>query len=307
MKAPLTFFTVATPDYFAAAKALFESLKATQEESFEFILFFLSATSEEVSRLLPHLEAKSARDAVGSDWEQLSAMYNTFELCNAIRPYCFRYLLSDTVAGAGIIYLDADIFVLGSFAPLLPYMQSFPLCLTPHILSPFPLDGQLPDDTTLMRLGAYNSGFLAVSNHSGVQEIIKFLIQRSRLYCFNQPPQFFCDQKILEVAVSLFWNRIGHVGLAGFNIAYWNIHERSFSWLEGKYYVNNEPAVFFHFSGFEIARPSELSRWPGRHSCLSSDQGDASGRSEESSRKTYALNRLLVDYVRALGIGGNQQ
>lgn len=307
MKESLTFFTIATPDYFASAAVLLESLKATQEEPFEFCLFSLSATAEDLSCLSSQMTVLAATDAVGPDWDLLVARYDVFELCNAIRPYCFRYLLSVAASGAGLIYLDADILVLGSFAPLVPYLERFPLCLTPHILSPYPLDGQLPDDASLMRYGAYNSGFMAMSDHQGVEEIIEFLIQRVQLYCFNRPPQFFCDQKILDLAVSLFWSRIGHLDFPGFNIAYWNIHERGFKRLESKYYANGEPAVFFHFSGFDASRPEELSRWPGRHSCLIASRPGDAGVNEDTLQSASALKQVLSDYVRALAMGSRQQ
>ena len=52
----------------------------------------------------------------------------------------------------------------------------------------------------------------------------------------------------------------------GYNMAYWNLHERSVSKKDGRYYVNEKsPLVFFHFSGYSIAAPLSISAHQTRY------------------------------------------
>ncbi len=50
----------------------------------------------------------------------------------------------------------------------------------------------------------------------------------------------------------------------GYNVAYWNLHERAIS-LEGGPHVNGLPLHFFHFSGFDPDQPSVLSKYQDRY------------------------------------------
>ena len=50
----------------------------------------------------------------------------------------------------------------------------------------------------------------------------------------------------------------------GYNVAYWNLHERKVSETNGKYFINDEPLVFFHFSGYGINKPDEVSKYQNR-------------------------------------------
>lgn len=51
----------------------------------------------------------------------------------------------------------------------------------------------------------------------------------------------------------------------GYNAAYWNLHERTFSYQNGTYFVNEEhPLVFFHYSGYDPAKPEILSKYQDR-------------------------------------------
>jgi hypothetical protein len=50
----------------------------------------------------------------------------------------------------------------------------------------------------------------------------------------------------------------------GVNAAYWNLHERRISKQGEKFYANERPLIFFHYSGYSIGRPHEISRHQDR-------------------------------------------
>jgi hypothetical protein len=50
----------------------------------------------------------------------------------------------------------------------------------------------------------------------------------------------------------------------GWNAAYWNLHERTFSVEDRQHLVNQEPVVFFHYSGYDPAKPAVISKYQNR-------------------------------------------
>ena len=69
----------------------------------------------------------------------------------------------------------------------------------------------------------------------------------------------------------------------GYNVAYWNLHERSVS-VTDCISVNGKPLYFFHFSGFDPDKPEIVSKFQDRFQM--EDIGDA--------RKIYDKYRLLL-------------
>jgi len=47
----------------------------------------------------------------------------------------------------------------------------------------------------------------------------------------------------------------------GYNVAYWNLDNRNVESDGDQYWVNDEPLHFFHFSGYEPAKPWVLSKY----------------------------------------------
>lgn len=255
----IIFTTVATEDYLPGALVLFESLRETQEN---FRFFTLVADESERRHVLPR-EMNPVPSAVLDQSEFPSKKYDPFELCNALRYPWIEFLLR-TENPSYVVYLDSDILVLNSFRHLFSEMKGRSFCLTPHILKPFPLDEGLPNDVTLMTFGTYNSGMLAFESTPAAESILGFLKQRTARYCYNDPPRYFVDQKILPLAVSLFLADFCQLNHPGFNVAYWNLHERKLRMSEGTVLSNGKPLVFVHFSGYEPSSPQQLTRWPSR-------------------------------------------
>jgi hypothetical protein len=71
----------------------------------------------------------------------------------------------------------------------------------------------------------------------------------------------FVDQKILPLAAQLFSSEFGCIKHPGYNVAYWNLHEREIKKIGNRYVVNGEPAIFFHLSGFRAEEPQTFSRY----------------------------------------------
>ncbi|MEZ4750235.1 MAG: hypothetical protein R3B54_06310 [Bdellovibrionota bacterium] len=252
------FTTVVTDKYAAGARVLFESLA----EHHPGLRFFTLAVDDSVSKKLPSC-MNPISPTVLSRSPHPDVHYDAFELCNALRYSWIEYLMKKE-SPSHVVYLDADILVLGSFAPLFDSMGDSAFCLTPHILRPFPSDGHRPNDASLIDFGFYNSGMLAFAANGKTPRILEFMKERAEQYCYNDPPRYFVDQKILPLATGLFSEAFLQLKHPGFNVAYWNLHERLLSYSGGRFRSNSETLVFFHFSGFDVESPDCLTRWPSR-------------------------------------------
>ncbi|MDA8431409.1 MAG: hypothetical protein M0Z60_00425, partial [Nitrospiraceae bacterium] len=51
----------------------------------------------------------------------------------------------------------------------------------------------------------------------------------------------------------------------GYNVAYWNLHERTIAKDAEGYRVNSMPLYFFHFSGFMADQTEKISKYQTRH------------------------------------------
>jgi hypothetical protein len=69
----------------------------------------------------------------------------------------------------------------------------------------------------------------------------------------------FVDQKLLPLVAQMYRSRFRCVDHPGYNVAYWNLHERTITKSCGQYFINDRPAVFFHMSGFRAEQPDVFS------------------------------------------------
>ena len=173
--------------------------------------------------------------------------YNAFELCCALKPFIimdqFVRFKSDV-----IVYLDADMYLC---SPLLPTLQEAwqngSILLTPHLLHP----KSRTDFAALSMAGAYNAGFVAVSNNSEAKAMLNWWQDRCHRDCYiDLRGGINADQRWLDLAVGIF-PCISILRHAGINVGHWNIHEKTFSKNNGQIMINNHvPLCLFHFSGF---------------------------------------------------------
>ncbi len=186
-------------------------------------------------------------------------IYDVTELATAVKPWLLKALLRE--GAQAVLYLDPDILPCAPLEPLATLARTSGIVLTPHVLGPLPRDGMHPDETDIMHAGIYNLGFIAVGPQAG--EFLDWWSARLKRECRNDPSSArFVDQRWVDFAPALFAAHI--LRDKAYNVAYWNLHERSVRRDElGTYSVGDEPLRFFHFSGFDPFKPWLLSKHLG--------------------------------------------
>jgi hypothetical protein len=193
------------------------------------------------------------------DVAQMALAYDVLELATALKPYLLATLLERHQCP--IVYLDADVFVTGSFDEIARRAAAHQIVLTPHVVTPFPRDGHGIDELTIQLSGVFNLGFVAVG--PGAEPFLDWWAERTRWDALVSPEQgLFTDQRWIDQVPALFDHHVARD--RGWNIAYWNAHERPLSRDEqGRLLADGDLVRFFHFSGYSSDAPHLLSKYQG--------------------------------------------
>jgi hypothetical protein len=198
------------------------------------------------------------------DIHELAFKYDITEFSTSVKPWLALKLLEQF---ENVIFLDPDTCLYASIEPILKDLDQHPIVLTPHYVTP--QSDSLPDsDLGMMRFGSFNLGFFAVKGAGQGLDFLKWWSDRCLRFCYFET-QFglSTDQKWVSIAPCFFSEL--HVSFnLGYNVAFWNVHERSLTKrVDGTYWVNEKfPLIFFHFSSFNVAMPELLStrNFPGQ-------------------------------------------
>ncbi|NUT53642.1 MAG: FkbM family methyltransferase, partial [Saccharothrix sp.] len=252
--AAVTACTVVARNYLPAARVLAASYLEHHPDH-EFVIAVVDAprgSGERTGRLRTVGPEAAGIDA--DDYLRMATAYNVTELATAVKPYLLRELRAHSDV---VIYLDPDIQV---FAPM-PELEQLALAhgivLTPHFLQPLPRDGKDPSEAAIMGAGIFNLGFVATG--PGSEPFLDFWAERLRHDAIVAPEkQLFTDQRWVDQVPALFGNTV--LRDPGFNVAYWNIHERPVERdADGVLTAGGHRLRFFHYSGYRPEKPWLLS------------------------------------------------
>ena len=210
---------------------------------------------------------------------------DALSLCCLLKPAYAQYLLENTAADT-LIYADSDMRCHAPPEGLAAVLQHAPVVFTPHALAP--LGPTAPRrDSDLMRSGAFNAGFFALRRGESATVFLRWWLD---VMCGQRQLDavFAHDQQWLSLA-SVYFPWIHALRDPGYNVAYWNIHERPLGRQpDGRLTAGGRPLAFFHYSFFDPATPDLLAHRPP----IVVPTHDA------------ILHELLCDYVQSLAQAG---
>lgn len=231
---------------------------------------------------LPQLKADGIDTIRSTVPEKMRMYYDAAEMVGALRSSYIKKILFEE-GYEQIVMLDADIFCYAPLTPFFDALQTHSIALTPHVTSPPPDDGSMPDDMDLTISGFINNGCCAVKADEQSKQALDWLEAKVRHSCFLiRELNLYNEQSWVSFLPWFFPDTVGIVRDAGMNVAYWNIYERALTTSNGVPYVNGVPLRFFHYSGYSLKAPHALTLHSGR------------------SSKSEALPALLKEYSAAL-------
>jgi len=281
----MRFCTVVARNYLAYARVLAASLHKISDDARLSVLLLddvdgaVDESGEPFEILRP-----ADLDIEPREFHHMAMIYDILELSTAVKPWLLQHLLNND----GVVcYLDPDIEVFGSLAPVESLARRHSIVLTPHTTTPLPRDGLLPSEKTIRLAGVFNLGFIAVSRDA--DSFLSWWAARLRRECriaFEEG--LFVDQRWVDFVPSYFDHAI--VSDQGYNVAYWNLYERELKLGVDGYEVNGQKLRFFHYSGFNPLRPYVLSKYQA---------GDVRIRLEDQFAVAYLCGRYASQLLAA--------
>lgn len=250
--------TVATKHHMARARVLYQSFRHYHPE-IPFYVLLADAVNGDFDPAAEPFHVLLLADLAIPKPVQYYFKYLPFELAASLKPYLLEHLAAD-LGFRRLIYLDSDLLILNNLSPLFAQLDKHSILITPHLTQPLEEDGMIPDETDMLRGGTFNSGFVGVKYDAAGCAFVSWW--RKRLYDGSRVDVargLFVDQSWLNLVPGMF-EGVHILRDPGCNIAYWNLYSRRLEFRDGGVCVNGEPAYFFHFSGFDAAKPYIVSQ-----------------------------------------------
>jgi hypothetical protein len=248
--------TIVSPNYRHFARVLMQSARRHHPEWDRFVLLVgdAPAAGDEPFTTIP-IDALLLPHA-----RRFYFRYTVLELNTAIKPWVFEHLFA--LGYDRVLYLDPDVVLYSPLAELDAQPDAF-LTLTPHLTGFIPGDDH-PSERTILLAGTYNLGFLAVTRRPPLGAFLRWWQEKLEFQCVVEPGRgLFVDQKWIDLAPGLF-DGVRILRHDGYNVAYWNLPQRTVTGAGDDLRVNGQPLRFFHFSGFDPAFPDNVSRHDSR-------------------------------------------
>ncbi len=258
--------TIVARNYLAQASALADSwVEAVPEGDITILVIDLGDERVESDDPRIRVVAPTSAGFTQEEFDRMATVYGVVELATAVKPTLMRHLLDTT--GEPVAYLDPDILVFRPLDEIERLARAEDIVLTPHTSVPLPDDGKHPYEAAFLACGVFNLGFVAVGPGGG--PFLDWWAGRLARHCVDAPAQgLFVDQKWIDLVPAYF--RHHAMRLPEVNVAYWNLPVRDFRRAPtdlptggADWTVDGRPLVFFHFSGYDPARPDLLSKYQG--------------------------------------------
>jgi glycosyltransferase involved in cell wall biosynthesis len=273
--------TVVSANYIPAARVLCRSFAEHHPDVRRFVLLVDKLTDGIVPRNEP-FELVRLEDLGIPDLSDFLAQYTVIEANTAVKPYALRHLFERYKLDK-LLYLDPDILIAGRLDAVWNALDSNSIVVTPHMREPFS-DNHLPAEIDILRCGTYNLGFIGLRQGESARRLLDWWADKTEYDCvIDLPSGLFVDQKWMDLVPGYFGDTC-ILRDPAYNTAYWNLHERSLTYVDGQYLVDGLPLKFFHFSGYEPHRPTTLSKHQRRHDL----------------RSMRSVRRLCDEYGKAL-------
>ncbi len=263
MKNDLAVCTIISKNYLPYARVVAESFRRHNDAEVYVLLVdrvegYFKAEDEPFTLI----ELEELRDII-PDFDGFCFQYTLIELNTAVKPYLLEYLFKEYKVGK-LAYFDPDILITDNLGELSRLLDDYSIVITPHMTAPVD-DHYQPGELEILKVGAYNLGFIGLARSSTVEKFLKWWQSRLHDRCIVAfEHALFVDQKWIDL-VPGFYDDVFILREPGYNVAYWNYHCRNVRIEGDKYYVNDKPSYFFHFSGFDAENIKPVSKYQNRY------------------------------------------
>ncbi|HMH22015.1 MAG TPA: hypothetical protein VK563_09570 [Puia sp.] len=245
-------FTICSNNYLAQALVLAASAKKF-EPSWKFILGLVDAKADNIPYASFGFDVLEIA-VIEPDVDKLAEKYSIVELNTCVKPTYASWFF-DKLGATEVVYMDPDTCLFQPMTGLDDHFETADILLTPHVLTPVPLDGRSLGENLFLNYGLYNLGFLAMKRSGETDRFLGWWKERTYSSGHNKPAiGLYTDQLWINL-VPVYFQRVALIRHPGYNMGPWNLHERTLLPPEGNFRLDSGvPLVFYHFSGFRPAK-----------------------------------------------------
>lgn len=255
-------YTIVSNNYLHFARTLLQSARTHHPDAD----LFCTIVDTDLGPAQAHADEFSVLSLQDIDLPNLEAFtfkYTVLELNTAVKPWVMKALLARGYDA--VLYIDPDIVVYQPLTDVLALLATnADIVVTPHLLAPI-TDELKPTELDIRRAGTYNFGFCAVRPAANTLAFLNWWQSKLIDNCIVDVDRgIFVDQSWIDLVPGMF-NKVAVLRHPGYNVAYWNLAQRTVEQLpSGQWSVNGQPLVFFHFSGFNPINPKPFSKHQNR-------------------------------------------
>ncbi len=239
-------FTICAYNYFSKALSLYDSFRLHHPDD-TFYIFIVGKKSENFySR--DGLNVVFVEDLKLIDFYKFAFKFDVIEFSTYLKPILFQHLLSQHEF---VFYIDPDILFFSSLDVAKTLLSDSTGVLTPHTFTPID-DDKKPADLDFSRFGSFNLGFIGLRRTPESASFLKWWQSRLASYGFYDPQSGMAvDQKWIDLAF-VYFKGFKVIESLGYNVAFWNLHERLIGRDQQTWKVNGLfDLVFVHFSSYD--------------------------------------------------------
>ena len=246
----VTVATAVTKSHLSLARGLGASLRRHHPDT-GFVVLLVDEPEGYLSLATEPFRIVSVRELDLPRRERFLFQYTRMEAVTAAKPFLLARLLSEALPA--IVFVDPDVLILGSLAPLFDRVSAHPIVLTPHLTAGLADDDRAARELNILVSGVYNGGVVGVSNTPDALELLDWWRERVWSHCrYAVDEGMHYDQRWLDLVPGLF-DGVEIFRDSRFNIAPWNLPERSAA-----------TCRLFHFSGYVPEEPEQVTKYSRR-------------------------------------------
>ncbi|UOE53091.1 hypothetical protein LIT38_12975 [Bacillus sp. CMF12] len=236
----MIFVSVSTINYLHRTEVMAKSIKEFHPDS-KVIICLLEKDLHPIAMNIQYTDEIILAKNLGiPNVDQYIFKYTISEASCAFKSEILKYVYKKEPHEQYFIYLDSDTRLYSPISEVQALLYDFPIVLTPHCI-------KKPKEEYL-KFGIFNAGFLGIKRTEEAEQFIKWWAEKVKWNCYIDWDRFlFVDQGWLNLVPTYFNAFI--LRHPGYNVAFWNFHERKIE-LDSKkqYTINNQPLRFFHHS-----------------------------------------------------------
>jgi hypothetical protein len=234
-------FTVCSLNYLDKAVVMLDSVTDIVKK-----IIVIVDRKKEINCFLQDITIIFAEDFEIPRYDEATFKYNVIEMNTCIKPFVCKALLGFYKK---VIYLDPDILVFKSLSAVLEELDEACFIITPHALSS-PPDLLRPSDQDFLKFGLYNLGFFGASIGAVDSGLLDWWHSKLIEECFYEPSSGYgVDQKFVDL-IPIYFENVKILRDKGLNVAFWNLHERNITEIDGRFYIDDNAILFVHFSSY---------------------------------------------------------